>query len=154
MRERSDRSRAAQMRVNHDGSELSYPILFLDVYAFRDGRWQLVAWQATRARSEWLERVLRQASSAQSADPHVHWEGARVLAVQDPDLARIVGRLGDPPVWGRRPGFSTLIRIILEQQVSLLSAQAVYRRLDGILGRGDARGRGMRWVSQVCAGLA
>jgi DNA-3-methyladenine glycosylase II len=55
------------------------------------------------------------------------------LAGQDPDLARIVRRLGDPPVWGRRPGFSTLIRIILEQQVSLLSAQATYRRLDARL---------------------
>jgi len=57
-------------------------------------------------------------------------EGARALAARDPDLAHIVRRLGDPPVWGRRPGFSTLIRIILEQQVSLLSARAMYRRLD------------------------
>lgn len=39
-------------------------------------------------------------------------------------------RLGDPPIWGRRPGFSTLVRIILEQQVSLRSAAAIYRRVD------------------------
>ena len=38
----------AQMRVSHDGADLSYPILFLDVYARRNGAWQLVAWQATR----------------------------------------------------------------------------------------------------------
>jgi hypothetical protein len=26
-----------------------YPVLFVDVWAYRDGRWQMVAWQATRA---------------------------------------------------------------------------------------------------------
>ena len=41
----------AQMRVNHDGENLSYPILFLEVYARRDSAWQLVAWQATRAKA-------------------------------------------------------------------------------------------------------
>ena len=40
----------AQMRVNHDGAELSYPILFMEVYARRNGAWQLVAWQATRTK--------------------------------------------------------------------------------------------------------
>ena len=40
----------AQMRVNHDGESLSYPILFLEVYALRGNAWQLVAWQATRAK--------------------------------------------------------------------------------------------------------
>jgi DNA-3-methyladenine glycosylase II len=38
-------------------------------------------------------------------------------------------------MWGRPPGFSTLIKIILEQQVSLASAKAIYRRLQGIAGR-------------------
>ena len=32
-------------------------------------------------------------------------------------------------MWGRRPGFNTLLRIILEQQVSLISARAMYERL-------------------------
>ncbi len=32
-------------------------------------------------------------------------------------------------MWGRPPGFSTLIKIILEQQVSLASAASMYRRL-------------------------
>jgi hypothetical protein len=40
----------AQMRVSHEGEDLSYPILFLDVYARRNGAWQLIAWQATRIR--------------------------------------------------------------------------------------------------------
>ena len=32
-------------------------------------------------------------------------------------------------MWGRRPGFETLVRILLEQQVSLVSARAMYQRL-------------------------
>jgi len=40
-----------------------------------------------------------------------------------------VARHGVPPLWARRPGFASLLRIILEQQVSLASAQAIYRRL-------------------------
>jgi DNA-3-methyladenine glycosylase II len=61
-------------------------------------------------------------------------EGARQLVARDPDLARIHQRLGDPPIWGRRPGFPALVKIILEQQVSLRSAAAMYRRIDGHIG--------------------
>jgi DNA-3-methyladenine glycosylase II len=57
-------------------------------------------------------------------------EGARYLAARDSDLARVHARLGDPPIWGRRPGFPALVKIILEQQVSLRSAAAMYRRID------------------------
>ena len=42
-------------------------------------------------------------------------EGARLLAARDRDLARLLHRIGQPPLWGRRPGFQALIRIILEQ---------------------------------------
>jgi len=52
----------------------------------------------------------------------------------DPDLGTIFERLGEPPLWGRRPGFSTLIQIILEQQVSLAAARTVYGRLSAQLG--------------------
>jgi len=48
---------------------------------------------------------------------------------RDPDLALVYRWVGTPPFWARRPGFSTLIRIILEQQVSLRSAQAMFRRV-------------------------
>jgi DNA-3-methyladenine glycosylase II len=61
-------------------------------------------------------------------------EGARALAARDKDLARIRARLGDPPIWGRRPGFAALVKIILEQQVSLRSAAAMYRRIDQHVG--------------------
>jgi DNA-3-methyladenine glycosylase II len=32
-------------------------------------------------------------------------------------------------MWARRPGFPTLLRIVLEQQVSLISARAMFERL-------------------------
>lgn len=56
-------------------------------------------------------------------------EGVRELSQRDPDLARIVSTYGPPPLWQREPGFSTLLYIILEQQVSLASARAAYNRL-------------------------
>jgi DNA-3-methyladenine glycosylase II len=56
-------------------------------------------------------------------------EGVRVLINRDPDFAAVVRRHGAPPLWARPPGFPTLIRIILEQQVSLSSAKATYDRL-------------------------
>ncbi|HXL81932.1 MAG TPA: hypothetical protein VN951_13735 [Pyrinomonadaceae bacterium] len=37
---------------------------------------------------------------------------------------------GPPPLWARKPGFATLVKIILEQQVSLTSATAVFARLN------------------------
>ena len=51
------------------------------------------------------------------------------LIDRDRDLARIIKDLGHPPQWQRKPGFSCLIRIILEQQVSLSSAKAAFERL-------------------------
>ena len=60
--------------------------------------------------------------------------GARQLAASDPDLGDVIRRLGEPPMWGRRPGFATLIQIILEQQVSLAAARTAYRRIVGRLG--------------------
>jgi len=56
-------------------------------------------------------------------------EAAESLAARDKDLARVLADNGTPPLWARRPGFATLIRIIREQQVSLASADATYRRL-------------------------
>lgn len=54
---------------------------------------------------------------------------ARSVAGLDDDMARILETLGVPPLWERPPGFVTLLRIILEQQVSLVSADSMYRRL-------------------------
>ncbi len=60
--------------------------------------------------------------------------GARALARRDPVLARLLARQGPPPLWGRQPGFPTLVRIILEQQVSLAAARTMYLRLHHRLG--------------------
>jgi len=51
------------------------------------------------------------------------------LCSRDSDLAGVVRRHGPPPMWARPPGFATLVRIVLEQQVSLSSADAAFRRL-------------------------
>lgn len=56
-------------------------------------------------------------------------DAARQLAKRDPDLAAILKRHGPPPLWARRPDFSTLVKIILEQQVSLASAASMFNRL-------------------------
>lgn len=56
-------------------------------------------------------------------------EGLEYLSRCDPDMGNIRKRYGIPPVWSREPGFSTLIYIILEQQLSLASAKAAYDRL-------------------------
>lgn len=54
---------------------------------------------------------------------------ANSVGGNDPDLRRIRDTLGVPPLWDRRPGFGTLVFIILEQQVSLASARAAFERL-------------------------
>ncbi|MGE5226453.1 MAG: DNA-3-methyladenine glycosylase family protein [Planctomycetaceae bacterium] len=54
---------------------------------------------------------------------------AHDLAARDPALARSVERFGPPPLWAREPSFATLVHLILEQQVSLASAQAAFDRL-------------------------
>lgn len=55
--------------------------------------------------------------------------GLADLARRDADLAGVVAAIGPPPMWARKPGFGTLLHIILEQQVSLASAQAAYDKL-------------------------
>jgi len=57
-------------------------------------------------------------------------ETARTVASMDTDMARLLADHGTPPLWAREPGFITLVRIILEQQVSLASADAMFRRLN------------------------
>ena len=51
------------------------------------------------------------------------------LTRRDNHLAGVVTLYGQPPLWVREPGFPSLIYIILEQQVSLASARALYQRL-------------------------
>jgi len=55
--------------------------------------------------------------------------GTRLLSRRDADLRGVVRRFGAPPMWARESGFSTLLHIILEQQVSLASAKAAHSKL-------------------------
>ena len=58
---------------------------------------------------------------------------ARELAARDEILAGIHANHGDPPLWRRAAGFTTLAHIILEQQVSLKSAKAMLVRLESAI---------------------
>lgn len=56
------------------------------------------------------------------------------LARKDKELKNIVKQHGHPPMWTRKQGFETLILTILEQQVSLASAFAAYKKLKTKIG--------------------
>jgi DNA-3-methyladenine glycosylase II len=56
------------------------------------------------------------------------------LAATDPVLGVSVERFGPPPLWARDPSYATLVHLILEQQVSLASAQAAFDRLVEAIG--------------------
>ena len=58
----------------------------------------------------------------------------RTLADRDNALDQLYRRNGEPPLWERAPGFPTLVKLILEQQVSLASGAAAYNRLAERLG--------------------
>ncbi|CAN5663213.1 DNA-3-methyladenine glycosylase [soil metagenome] len=61
-------------------------------------------------------------------------DAVRDLGAECSVMASVVAAYGMPPLWGRPPGFATLIQIILEQQVSLASAKACFDRLTQRLG--------------------
>lgn len=56
-------------------------------------------------------------------------EACLMLADEDEALRAVVHADGIPEFWSRKPGFPTLTLLILEQQVSLESGAAMYRRL-------------------------
>ncbi len=53
---------------------------------------------------------------------------AQLVAI-DPLFGALRERNGAPPAWRREPTFATIVRLILEQQVSLASATAAFTRL-------------------------
>lgn len=67
-------------------------------------------------------------------DPITFVEACGLLAEEDRALAAVVERYGIPDFWARRPGFGTMVLFILEQQVSLESGAAMFRRLTTLLG--------------------
>lgn len=56
------------------------------------------------------------------------------LAKQDADLKAIIKQYGYPPMWTRPAIFQTLVLTILEQQVSLASAYAAFKKLKEKIG--------------------
>jgi DNA-3-methyladenine glycosylase II len=59
---------------------------------------------------------------------------AEALARQTDVFSTLLTRNGPPPLWRREASFETLVRFILEQQVSLASANAAFKRLDQRIG--------------------
>lgn len=60
--------------------------------------------------------------------------GVAALARRDRDFAALAAKNGLPPMWARRPGFPTLVHIVLEQQVSIAAARTLFRRVSEQLG--------------------
>ena len=56
-----------------------------------------------------------------------------LLAAKDVHLKEIINQYGYPPCWSRTPSFTTLIYIILEQQVSLAAAKAAFLKLEAAI---------------------
>lgn len=56
-------------------------------------------------------------------------KAARELAKQDEHFDAVLAEHGYPPLWDRPPSFGTLVHMVLEQQVSLASAQAAFDKL-------------------------
>ncbi|GAY22741.1 MULTISPECIES: DNA-3-methyladenine glycosylase [Sphingobium] len=60
------------------------------------------------------------------------------IAAMEPGFAAAIGRVGYPPPRLREPGYETLLRTIVGQQVSVAAAAAVWRKLEAELGAGCA----------------
>jgi DNA-3-methyladenine glycosylase II len=56
------------------------------------------------------------------------------LADRDPALGKVVAEHGLPDFWHRPASFATLVLFVVEQQVSLASAKAVFDRMHAALG--------------------
>lgn len=60
---------------------------------------------------------------------HLSTEIIQQLIEKDKLFQLIYEEYGSPPKWSRPEGFESLVRIILEQQVSLASAKAAYEKV-------------------------
>ncbi len=65
--------------------------------------------------------------------PIVNQKDIKALLKKDSLFKDIHERFQSPPNWSRPPGFVSLAKIILEQQVSLASANAHFIKLDSYL---------------------
>lgn len=62
-------------------------------------------------------------------------EATHFLAEKDTALAHVFEKYGYSPLWNREPSFETLVHLILEQQVSLASANAAFQKLKEKIGQ-------------------
>ncbi len=60
---------------------------------------------------------------------HPHHVALKKLAASDPHIAAALPKIGLPPPRNRPPGFASLARIIVGQQVSVASAASIWNRL-------------------------
>jgi len=60
-------------------------------------------------------------------------EGLAHLAAVDPDLARALKECGAPPMRTSDPGFATLLRSIMGQQVSVHAARSIWEKLNRLV---------------------
>lgn len=67
--------------------------------------------------------------------PIVTDESLKYLRKRDKVIDMIYKKYGASPNWERPQGYETLVMIILEQQVSLSSAQAAYEKLKSLVGK-------------------
>lgn len=61
-------------------------------------------------------------------------EGLDALGAREPAIAAALARVGYPEPRIRERGYATLLRTIIGQQVSVHAANAVWRRLEGLVG--------------------
>ena len=61
--------------------------------------------------------------------------GLKALVEKTADIARALKLAGAPPSRIRKPGFPSLLQIIVNQQVSVPAGKAIWERLEKGLGR-------------------
>lgn len=74
-----------------------------------------------------------------SLNPRSLVRASLALARSDAALGELRARRGPPPLWPREPGLPALILFVLEQQVSLASAQAAFDKLVATVGEPTPR---------------
>ncbi|WP_033073506.1 DNA-3-methyladenine glycosylase family protein [Sphingopyxis sp. MWB1] len=62
--------------------------------------------------------------------------GIDALAARDSNFARALGHAGYPPPRIRPPGYTTLLRTIVGQQVSVAAATSIWNKLEAAFGEG------------------
>lgn len=75
----------------------------------------------------------------------------RALSRREPALKRAVAAIGRPHIRRREGGFEGLFRIIVEQQVSVASAQAIWKRVGEGIDRTCPASVGRAGVDGLCA---